>query len=143
MSRKSFEYFIPLKKTYCQKINVKLEYFPFTTIDRNIMREKCGIVNKKFLCAFISFVIILIISHQVIIRKIFRCENNVNVFFWFHNYSITVSFFQVDVDECEDIAVEYNISSMPTFVFIKRKETITSFSGANYDKLKALVLEHK
>ncbi|XP_044762662.1 thioredoxin-2 isoform X2 [Coccinella septempunctata] len=50
---------------------------------------------------------------------------------------------KVDVDECEDIAMEYNISSMPTFIFIKRKETITSFSGANYEKLKALVLEHK
>ncbi|KAL3270880.1 hypothetical protein HHI36_021395 [Cryptolaemus montrouzieri] len=50
---------------------------------------------------------------------------------------------KVDVDECEDIAMEYNISSMPTFIFIKRKEVITTFSGANYDKLRALILQHK
>ncbi|KAF2881472.1 hypothetical protein ILUMI_24708 [Ignelater luminosus] len=50
---------------------------------------------------------------------------------------------KVDVDECEDIATEYNISSMPTFIFIKNKNVITQFSGANYDKLKQLVVEHK
>jgi thioredoxin 1 len=49
----------------------------------------------------------------------------------------------VDVDECEDIAMEYNISSMPTFVFVKNNQTITQFSGANYDKLRQLVLENK
>lgn len=50
---------------------------------------------------------------------------------------------KVDVEECEEIAAEYNISSMPTFVFIKNKNVITSFSGANYDKLKQLVLDNK
>ncbi|KAG5900048.1 hypothetical protein JTB14_009126 [Gonioctena quinquepunctata] len=43
---------------------------------------------------------------------------------------------KVDVDECEDIAMEYNISSMPTFVFIKNKNVVHTFSGANYEKLK-------
>lgn len=46
---------------------------------------------------------------------------------------------KVDVDECEDIAMEYEITSMPTFVFIKNKEVITTFSGANYDKLKETI----
>nr|CAI5819027.1 unnamed protein product [Callosobruchus analis] len=50
---------------------------------------------------------------------------------------------KVDVDECEDIAMEYNISSMPTFVFIKNKSVVTTFSGANYDKLKQTVEQHK
>lgn len=50
---------------------------------------------------------------------------------------------QVDVDECEEIAVEYNIMSMPTFVFIKNKEVVHTFSGANYDKLKQAILEKK
>lgn len=51
--------------------------------------------------------------------------------------------FQVDVDECEELAMEYNISSMPTFVFIKNKSVLLTFSGANYDKLKATILEQK
>ncbi|CAH0549118.1 unnamed protein product [Brassicogethes aeneus] len=50
---------------------------------------------------------------------------------------------KVDVDECEDVAMEYKISSMPTFIFIKNKQTITTFSGANYDKLKQCILENK
>ncbi|XP_023014571.1 thioredoxin 2 [Leptinotarsa decemlineata] len=50
---------------------------------------------------------------------------------------------KVDVDECEDIAMEYNISSMPTFVFIKNKEVITTFSGANYEKLKQTIDSNK
>lgn len=54
-----------------------------------------------------------------------------------------VHIFKVDVDECEEIAMEYNISSMPTFVFIKNKQVIQQFSGANYDKLKQLVLDNK
>ncbi|KAF7286686.1 thioredoxin 2 [Rhynchophorus ferrugineus] len=49
---------------------------------------------------------------------------------------------KVDVDECEDIAMEYNISSMPTFVFIKNKNTILTFSGANYEKLRNTVTEN-
>ncbi|XP_060533926.1 thioredoxin-2 [Cylas formicarius] len=50
---------------------------------------------------------------------------------------------KVDVDECEELAMEYNISSMPTFVFIKNKTVIQTFSGANYDKLKATILDNK
>ncbi|KAJ8928633.1 hypothetical protein NQ314_018777 [Rhamnusium bicolor] len=49
----------------------------------------------------------------------------------------------VDVDECEEIAMEYNISSMPTFVFLKNKTVITTFSGANYEKLKQTVEANK
>ena len=30
-----------------------------------------------------------------------------------------VVFLKVDVDEAEDVAAEYNISAMPTFVFLK------------------------
>ncbi len=30
-----------------------------------------------------------------------------------------VVFIKVDVDECEDVASEYNISCMPTFLFLK------------------------
>ncbi|XP_050576620.1 thioredoxin-2-like [Bombus affinis] len=54
-----------------------------------------------------------------------------------------VIFLKVDVDECEDIASEYGISSMPTFVFIKNNKVLENFSGANYDKLKSTIQKHK
>ncbi|KAG7295261.1 Cytoplasmic thioredoxin isoenzyme 2 [Plutella xylostella] len=50
---------------------------------------------------------------------------------------------KVDVDECEDVAAEYNINSMPTFVFVKSSKKIEEFSGANPDKLKQVILKHK
>lgn len=53
-----------------------------------------------------------------------------------------VVFLKVDVDEAEDVAMEYNVSAMPTFVLIKNKKQITELMGANFDKLKALVEQH-
>ncbi|XP_065220192.1 thioredoxin-2 [Planococcus citri] len=50
-----------------------------------------------------------------------------------------VVFLKIDVDECEDLAEAYEISSMPTFIFIKNKKKVDSFSGANADKLKEIV----
>ncbi|CAH1998212.1 unnamed protein product [Acanthoscelides obtectus] len=45
---------------------------------------------------------------------------------------------KVDVDECEDIALKYNITSMPTYVFIRYKKVVTTFSGASAERLKRL-----
>ncbi|CAH1737868.1 unnamed protein product [Aphis gossypii] len=50
---------------------------------------------------------------------------------------------KVDVDECEEAAIEYNIQSMPTFVFLKSKTEVVRFSGANKDKLKENLLKFK
>lgn len=50
---------------------------------------------------------------------------------------------KVDVDECEDIATEYNINSMPTFVFVKNSKKIEEFSGANVDKLRNTIIKLK
>ncbi|XP_045457450.1 thioredoxin-2 [Melitaea cinxia] len=50
---------------------------------------------------------------------------------------------KVDVDECEDVAAEYNINAMPTFVFIKSSQKLEEFSGANVDKLKNTILKLK
>lgn len=49
----------------------------------------------------------------------------------------------MDVDECEDIATEYSINSMPTFVFVKNSKKLDEFSGANVDKLRNTILKHK
>ncbi|XP_059045845.1 thioredoxin-2 [Achroia grisella] len=50
---------------------------------------------------------------------------------------------KVDVDECEEIATEYNINTMPTFVFVKNKKILEQFSGANVEKLRATILKNK
>ncbi|KFB35491.1 hypothetical protein ZHAS_00002241 [Anopheles sinensis] len=52
-----------------------------------------------------------------------------------NKYADKIVVVKVDVDECEDLAAQYNISSMPTFLFIKNKQVVTQFSGANADKL--------
>lgn len=39
-----------------------------------------------------------------------------------------VVFLKVDVDDNEEIAMEYDISSMPTFVFIKSSEKVSKSS---------------
>jgi len=54
-----------------------------------------------------------------------------------------VVFLKVDVDECEDIAAEYEISSMPTFIFIKEGKVLETFSGANFNKLKETIEKYK
>ncbi|XP_015432056.1 PREDICTED: thioredoxin-2-like [Dufourea novaeangliae] len=54
-----------------------------------------------------------------------------------------VVFLKVDVDECEEVAVQYEIISMPTFVFIKNGKVLESFAGANEEKLKTTIQKHK
>eukprot|EP00095_Tigriopus_kingsejongensis_P009072 maker-scaffold742_size103727-snap-gene-0.15 protein:Tk09072 transcript:maker-scaffold742_size103727-snap-gene-0.15-mRNA-1 annotation:"Thioredoxin-2" len=54
-----------------------------------------------------------------------------------------VVFLKVDVDEAEDVAAEYNVTAMPTFILIKNSEKVDDLMGANSDKLKELVNKHK
>merc|ERR1712002_733163 len=54
-----------------------------------------------------------------------------------------VVFLKVDVDDCEDIAAKYNITAMPTFIFLKNKEKVADLTGANVDKLKEMVAPNK
>jgi len=53
-----------------------------------------------------------------------------------------VVFLKVDVDEAEDIPTEYEISVMPTFVFVKNGKTLEMMSGANAAKLEELIKKH-
>lgn len=47
-----------------------------------------------------------------------------------------IKFFKVNVDEAEDIVSKYEISAMPTFLFIKDKELIgKKLEGASEEKL--------
>ena len=53
-----------------------------------------------------------------------------------------VVFLKVDVDEAEDVKEEYNISAMPTFIFLKNGQKVANLMGANADKLTELVNKH-
>ncbi|EDX01136.1 thioredoxin-T [Drosophila yakuba] len=50
-------------------------------------------------------------------------------------YSDRTVVLKVNVDENEDIAIEYNVTSMPTFVFIRAGDVLDVFVGCNAEKL--------
>jgi len=52
-----------------------------------------------------------------------------------------VLFFKVDVDEQPELAQQFKVSTMPTFVFIINKQVVHTFSGAKAELLKASVKE--
>eukprot|EP00587_Corethron_hystrix_P010788 CAMPEP_0113308042 /NCGR_PEP_ID=MMETSP0010_2-20120614/6639_1 /TAXON_ID=216773 ORGANISM="Corethron hystrix, Strain 308" /NCGR_SAMPLE_ID=MMETSP0010_2 /ASSEMBLY_ACC=CAM_ASM_000155 /LENGTH=214 /DNA_ID=CAMNT_0000163005 /DNA_START=139 /DNA_END=783 /DNA_ORIENTATION=+ /assembly_acc=CAM_ASM_000155 len=52
-----------------------------------------------------------------------------------------VIFLKVDVDECQDIAMQYDVSAMPTFVFLKGGEVVDRMMGANLPRLKEMLEE--
>lgn len=41
------------------------------------------------------------------------------------------------------VAAKYNVSAMPTFIFIKSGEIIDRLMGANIDRLQEMINEHK
>ena len=43
----------------------------------------------------------------------------------------SIPFLKVDVDGCSAAAKEYNITAMPTFVFVKDSIVVTTVRGAN------------
>jgi thioredoxin 1 len=52
-----------------------------------------------------------------------------------------VVFLKVDVDENQDTAAEYNVSAMPTFIFIKGGEVKDRLMGANAPRLNEMILD--
>lgn len=50
-----------------------------------------------------------------------------------------VVFIKVDVDENAETAAKYDVSAMPTFVFIKDGEIVDRLSGANADRLREMI----
>ncbi|KAG2632157.1 thioredoxin H-type-like [Panicum virgatum] len=51
-------------------------------------------------------------------------------------------FLKVDVDELKDIAAEYNVEAMPTFLFIKNGEKIHTVVGASKEELQTGIEKH-
>jgi thioredoxin 1 len=54
-----------------------------------------------------------------------------------------VVFVKIDVDENPDTAAKYNVSAMPTFVFLKGGAVVDRLMGANPARLQELIDEHK
>lgn len=57
-------------------------------------------------------------------------------------YKDTLVVLKVDVDENEELTSQYNVSSMPTFVFLKSGKEVHTFSGASEAKLREAIKEH-
>ncbi|KAJ8614034.1 hypothetical protein CTAYLR_009611 [Chrysophaeum taylorii] len=47
-----------------------------------------------------------------------------------------VGFVKVDVDEVPEASAEYDVSALPTFVFLKEGAEVARFSGASLSKLR-------
>jgi len=54
-----------------------------------------------------------------------------------------VVFLKVDVDENAETAANYNVSAMPTFIFIKGGVVVERVMGADHNKLQASIDLHK
>nr|AAU93947.1 thioredoxin H [Helicosporidium sp. ex Simulium jonesi] len=53
-----------------------------------------------------------------------------------------VVFLKVDVDEVEAVAAEHGITAMPTFLFFKDGKQVDSLTGANQERLRAMLTQH-
>ncbi|XP_059670276.1 thioredoxin H2 [Cornus florida] len=54
-----------------------------------------------------------------------------------------VDFVKIDVDELSDVAQEFGVQAMPTFVLIKRGKEIDRVVGAKKDELEKKIEKHR
>lgn len=54
-----------------------------------------------------------------------------------------VVFLKIDVDDCQQTARSYGVSSMPTFQFFKNGTKLAEFSGADPDQLRRNIEQHQ
>lgn len=54
-----------------------------------------------------------------------------------------VSFVKVDVDEAQEVAAEYRIRAMPTFMLFKGGSRVEMFEGADWNRLLQAVAQHE
>ncbi|CUF59710.1 thioredoxin-like protein, putative [Bodo saltans] len=53
------------------------------------------------------------------------------------------TFLKVDVDQAQEIAAEYRIRAMPTFLLFKNGQKVDSLEGADIQTLQRLVQQHE
>lgn len=49
---------------------------------------------------------------------------------------------KIDVDDFEDLAAEYNITSMPAFMIIKNKQKVEHYCGSKVEQLEEFIEKH-
>ena len=50
-----------------------------------------------------------------------------------------VSVVKIDVDDHQDVAAEFNVTSVPTFFFLKNGKTVDTVVGASADRVKLAI----
>ncbi|XP_017019508.1 thioredoxin-2 [Drosophila kikkawai] len=56
-----------------------------------------------------------------------------------NEYSTRLIILKIDVDENEELALQYDVTGMPTFVIIKNGVTLIQFVGSNPEKIVSVV----
>jgi thioredoxin 1 len=51
-------------------------------------------------------------------------------------------FIKIDVDESEELSMQFQVSAMPTFITFQGGQKVDELVGASKDKLQAMVLKH-
>ena len=59
-----------------------------------------------------------------------------------NTYNGRVLIVKVDVDEFEEIALEYDVSAMPTFAVIKNRKKVHQFSSSNIENLESVLQKY-
>ncbi|CAH8318537.1 unnamed protein product [Eruca vesicaria subsp. sativa] len=54
-----------------------------------------------------------------------------------------VDFVKLDVDKLPDVAKEFNVTAMPTFVLVKQGKEVDRIVGAKKDELEKKVIKHR
>ncbi|KAH0628376.1 hypothetical protein JD844_009452 [Phrynosoma platyrhinos] len=54
-----------------------------------------------------------------------------------------VMFFEIDVDDAQEVAAHCDVKCMPTFQFYKNNKKVHEFSGANKEKLEETIKKLK
>lgn len=54
-----------------------------------------------------------------------------------------VEFAKIDVDELSDVAREFSVQAMPTFVLVKKGKEVDRIVGAKKDELERKVQKHR
>nr|GMD01131.1 thioredoxin H2 [Ipomoea batatas] len=54
-----------------------------------------------------------------------------------------VDFIKIDVDELSDVAQEFSVQAMPTFLLLKQGKEVGRVVGAKKDELERKIVQHK